>query len=161
MRRFEFSLQGAERKASTFPRVRLVGTGLWSATSGISVLWARVSGAGLGPLYFNFRFGTAETGSSGCKDRFAPCPSSIGRAPRAWPQPQTARLLGVSALRIRLGGPGAQRNIYNRETFIRKDLRLPVMERVNRITASGKTTNRLQSCRCEASPILRSCSAHE
>jgi hypothetical protein len=40
-------------KASTFPRLRLAGAGLWSAISGIVILWARVSGAGLCSLFFN------------------------------------------------------------------------------------------------------------
>jgi hypothetical protein len=45
------------------PRVRLAGTGLWPAISGLSVLWAQVSGAGLCSRLFNFRFAGAETGS--------------------------------------------------------------------------------------------------
>jgi hypothetical protein len=50
-------------KASTFPQVRLAGTGLWSATSGISAHWTRVLGAGLCSLFSNFRFRAGETDS--------------------------------------------------------------------------------------------------
>ena len=56
-------------KASTFPRVKLVGDGLRLATPGISVLWARLSGAGLCSLFSNFRFGGEETGSTVARDR--------------------------------------------------------------------------------------------
>jgi hypothetical protein len=59
-------------KASTFPRVRLAGGGLWPAISGISVVWARVSGAGLCSLFSNFRFWGGETGSTVAGDRFGP-----------------------------------------------------------------------------------------
>jgi hypothetical protein len=57
-------------RASTLPRVRLAGASLWRAISGISVLWARVSGAGLCSAFSNFRFGGAEIGSSVDGDRF-------------------------------------------------------------------------------------------
>ena len=57
-------------KASTFPRVKLVGAGLRSATPGISVLWARLSGAGLCSLFSNFRLREEETGSTVARDRF-------------------------------------------------------------------------------------------
>jgi hypothetical protein len=57
-------------KASTFPRVKLAVSGLWPATSGISVLWARLSGAGLRSLFSNFRFRREETGSTVARDRF-------------------------------------------------------------------------------------------
>jgi hypothetical protein len=62
-----------------FPRIRKrphsrgfggAGTGLWSATSGISLLWTRVSGAGLCSLFSNFRFGGGEIGSTVGRDRF-------------------------------------------------------------------------------------------
>ena len=59
-------------KASIFQRVRLAGTGLWSTTSGISVLRTRLSGAGLCSLFSNFRFGGGETGSTVAGDRFGP-----------------------------------------------------------------------------------------
>jgi hypothetical protein len=57
-------------KASMFPQVRLSGTGLSSAISGISLLWTRVSGAGLCSLFSNFRFQGGETGSTVARDRF-------------------------------------------------------------------------------------------
>jgi IS66 C-terminal element len=60
------------RKSSAIPRVRLAGAGLWPAISGISVLWARVSGAGLCSLFSNFRFWGGETGSTVAGDRFGP-----------------------------------------------------------------------------------------
>jgi hypothetical protein len=40
--------------------------------SGISVVWARVSGAGLCSLFSNFRFWGGETGSTVAGDRFGP-----------------------------------------------------------------------------------------
>jgi hypothetical protein len=52
---------------------------LWPAISGISVPAGRVSGAGLWALFFNFRFGGPQIGSSGDRDRFAQLPSGIGR----------------------------------------------------------------------------------
>jgi hypothetical protein len=57
-------------KASMFPQVRLSGTGLSSAISGISLLWTRVSGADLCSLFSNFRFQGGETGSTVARDRF-------------------------------------------------------------------------------------------
>src|ERR1700758_4116841 len=57
-------------KASTFPQVRLSGTGLWSAICGISLLWTRVSGAGLCSLFSNFRSRGGETGSTVGRDQF-------------------------------------------------------------------------------------------
>jgi hypothetical protein len=57
-------------KASTFLQVRLSGTGLWSAICGISLLWTRVSGAGLCSLFSNFRFRGGETGSTVGRDQF-------------------------------------------------------------------------------------------
>jgi hypothetical protein len=58
------------KKAPTFPRVWRAGTGLWSATSGSSALWTRVSGAGLCLLFSNFRFRGRQTGSTVGRDRF-------------------------------------------------------------------------------------------
>jgi len=60
-------------KASTFQLVRLVGTGLWSATLGISVLWTRHSDTGLCPLFSNFRFRGGETGSLIAREQFEEC----------------------------------------------------------------------------------------
>src|SRR5262249_8661022 len=65
-------------KASTFPRVRLAGTGLWSTTSGISVLWTRVTGAGLSSLFSNFDLCDEETGSTVARDRFVERPLGNG-----------------------------------------------------------------------------------
>jgi hypothetical protein len=48
----------------------VAGTGLWSATSGISVLWTRVSGTGLCSLFSNFRFPGGESGSTVGRDQF-------------------------------------------------------------------------------------------
>jgi hypothetical protein len=59
-----------DKKAPTFPRVWRAGTGLWSATSGSSALWTRVSGAGLCLLFSNFRFRGGETGSTAGRDQF-------------------------------------------------------------------------------------------
>ena len=57
-------------KASTFRQVRVAGTGLWSATSGNSVLWTPVSCTGLCLLFPNFRFPGGETGSTVGRDQF-------------------------------------------------------------------------------------------
>src|SRR3984893_16425714 len=46
----------------------------------ISALKGRVSGAGLCSPFSNFRLAVAETGSIADRDRFAECPSGIGRA---------------------------------------------------------------------------------
>jgi hypothetical protein len=54
------------QKSPAFPRVRLAGASLWPAISGISVVWARVSGAGLCSLFSNFRFWGGETAHYGC-----------------------------------------------------------------------------------------------
>jgi hypothetical protein len=62
-------------KASTFPRLRLAGAGLWPAISGIFILWARVSDAGLCSPFSNFRFREEETGSTAVRDRFEERPS--------------------------------------------------------------------------------------
>jgi hypothetical protein len=56
-------------------RLRLSGTGLWSAICGISLLWTRVSGACLCSAFSNFRFGGAEIGSTVTRDRFEERPS--------------------------------------------------------------------------------------
>jgi hypothetical protein len=69
-------------KSFIFPRVRLAGAGLWRAISGISVLWARVSGAGLCSPFSNFRFGGAKTGSPD----FSPCEPSLRAAPLVFTQ---------------------------------------------------------------------------
>src|SRR5262245_2757293 len=57
-------------KASTFPRVKVVGAGLRFDVSGISVVRVRFPGAGLCSLFSNFRFRGEETGSTVARDRF-------------------------------------------------------------------------------------------
>jgi hypothetical protein len=111
-------------KASTFPRLRLAGAGLWSAISGIVILWARVSGAGLCSLFSNFRFREEDTGSPAVRDRFEERPS------RKWAR----RRRGANSLYwpVRLISPHYSRP-SRRRVPIRGDARLLMAEKASRL----------------------------